>query len=200
VRIVTPSADNLTAAAAVIHDGQIVAYPAESMYGLGVDPFNETAVNRLYTAKGRDTKNPTLIIVSDYDQLDTVVTQVSDAARKYMLTFWPGPLTLVLPASPRLVRGLLGENGRVAVRMPQSEIARQLCTAVGHAITSTSANRSGMPAARSAQEVTIEGVDLVLDGGILLDGEPSTVFDPDKGIVYREGAISAHSLVVAVPS
>ena len=199
MHVVAPDETGLKEAAAAIQRGEIVAYPTETVYGLGVDPFQDAAIERLYAAKARSAKSPVLLIVGDFSQLDDVVGPISDQARKYMEIFWPGPLTLILPASPKLSRLLNAGAGRIGVRMPACEIARSLCIAAGRAITSTSANISGQPAALSVAGLDVPNVSVAVDGGILDHSATSTVFDPDSGVVYREGVIAAAHLVAALP-
>jgi L-threonylcarbamoyladenylate synthase len=187
--------EQIAAAAAAIRRGEVVVYPTETVYGLGADPFSETAVRKLYEIKERDAANPVLLIVDGLDQLREVVREVSAAAEAYARRFWPGPLSMLFPRSRNLPDVLTGGLDEVCVRWTSHSLARSLCREVGHAITSTSANRSGQPAARSLEEVKIEGLGAKVDGGVLPPSAPSTVFDPATGRILREGAISAEALL-----
>lgn len=198
MKIVLPEPDGFALAAEAIRAGEIVAYPTETVYGLAVDPFSETAVEKLFHAKGRDSASPILLVVADEAQLKHVAAAISSNARRYMETFWPGPLSLLFPKAQRIVASLTHGNEKIGVRCPSCPTARLLCLSVGHAVTSTSANRSGMPAARSVDEIDVPDVAIAIDGGRLESEFPSTVFDPDLRIVHREGAISAKQLLVAV--
>lgn len=189
--------EQIAGAAAAIRRGEVVVYPTETVYGLGTDPFSESAVRRLYAIKERDAANPVLLIVDGLDQLREVVREVSVTAEAYARRFWPGPLSMLFPRSRRLPEVLTGGLDEVCVRWTSHPLARSLCREVGHAITSTSANLSGQPAARSLEEVKLEGLGGKVDGGLLPPSLPSTVFDPSTGSILREGAISAEVLLRA---
>jgi len=186
--------EGIARAARAVRDGVVVAYPTETVYGLGADPFSDAAVHRLFEVKRRDPGNPVLLIVADLDQLERVVARVSDKARAYAEAFWPGPLSLLLPKAEALADAVTAGRDKVCVRCPASATARSLCEAVGSAVTSTSANRSGEPPARSLADVGLRGVAFGVDGGLLAPSLPSTVFDPDLGQVLREGVISSAQL------
>lgn len=194
MKIVAPTPDGVAQAAALVRAGEIVAYPTETVYGLAADPFSVTAVEKLFSVKGRADTNPVLLIAADLEQVERVVSAISTQARKLIEQFWPGPLSLVLPKADDVPLALCGGGANVCVRVPACETARALCRAVGHAITSTSANASGAPAARGPHAIDLEGVALCIDGGTLAPSLPSTVFDPDTGVVYREGAVPAPQL------
>lgn len=195
MRVVLPTAENLTEAAALIRAGEVVAYPTETVYGLACDPFSTTAIEKLFAAKGRAESNPVLLIASNIDQVIQVVATISDNARTYADRFWPGPLSMLFPKSDRVPAALCAGGPNVCVRIPAHETARALCVAVGHAITSTSANKSGEPPATSPHEIDLPGVALCIDGGTLPPSQPSTIFDPDTRTILREGAISKTSLL-----
>ena len=189
------SESQIAFAAAALRRGEVIVYPTETVYGLGADPFSEQAVRRLYAIKERDGANPVLLIVDGMDQLGEVVREVSAAAAAYAQRFWPGPLSMLFPKSPRLPDVLTGGQDKICVRWTSHPVARMLCREVGHAITSTSANISGQPPARSPAEVKLEGLGAMIDGGVLPPSAPSTVFDPETGRILREGAVSAEDLL-----
>ncbi len=195
MRIVASTAENMVEAAALVRAGEIVAYPTETVYGLAVDPFSVTALEKLFAVKGRAETNPVLLIVSNIDQVIQVVSTISDDARTYADRFWPGPLSMLFPKSDRIPAALCAGGPKVCVRIPAHETARALCAAVGHAITSTSANKSGKPPATSPHEIDFPGVALCIDGGTLPPSQPSTIFDPDTRTILRKGAISSESLI-----
>ncbi len=181
-------------AARVLVGGGIVAYPTDTFYGLAVDPRNAAAVQKLFAAKGRDAGRPTPLIASTADQAEQCV-EFNDAARALAARFWPGPLSLVLPARGTLQRTALGGHQTAAIRVPAQPVAQALAGALGCCITATSANTSGQPAARSCQEMDaalLEHIDLVLDGGATPGGAPSTIADltSDAPRLVRAGAIS----------
>lgn len=195
MNFVPPTSAGIAAAAEAIRAGEVVAYPTETVYGLAVDPFNEQALERLVAVKGREEGKPVLLIVAEPDQASRLTDgPLTPRAAACAAAFWPGPLSLVLPGNPALSRMLLNGEGRVCVRCPSCETARALCRAAGGPLTSTSANRSGEAPARCAAEADLPGVALVLDGGALAPSPPSTVFDPERGIVLREGAVALDEL------
>ncbi|NUM56861.1 MAG: threonylcarbamoyl-AMP synthase [Candidatus Hydrogenedentes bacterium] len=195
MRLVPPTPECIDEAAAIIRAGGVVAYPTETVYGLAADPFSVAAIESLFAMKGRSESNPILLIAANMEQVERIVSKISPDARAYMDRFWPGPLSLLLPKSDELPASLCAGGPKVCVRIPSSETARALCRAVGHAITSTSANRSGAPAPSAAATIELDGVALCIDGGALPPSLPSTVFDPDLRIVHRPGAVSDSTLL-----
>jgi L-threonylcarbamoyladenylate synthase len=179
---------------------EVVAHPTETVYGLAVNPFSVAALDRLFAIKGRDPGRPLVLIVSGMDQVQMVARFISPRAREYMKQFWPGPLSLVLPRQPSLPPVLTGGGDKICVRCSSSEVARELCRLFERPLTSTSANLTGHPPAQSAAEVKLTGVAVLIDGGRLDEALPSTVFDPDEMIVYREGAITKRMLDATVVS
>lgn len=186
--------ESIRAAAKAIKSGQVVAYPTETVYGLGADPFSEKALDRLFEIKGRDKSNPVLLIVANEQQLMDVVAEIPPEAQACMKAFWPGPLCLVLPKKRRVPEALTAGSDRVCVRQTSSKIARCLCIEVGHAITSSSANRSGESPARSASEIDLPGLAAIIDGGTLAPASPSTIYDPYANRILRAGSITADKL------
>jgi L-threonylcarbamoyladenylate synthase len=172
----------------------VVAYPTETVYGLAVDPFQPAAIEALFQAKGRPDANPVLLIVSNECQLDGITGQLSADARACMARFWPGPLSLLLPAAPGQHPAIAPEGGKVCVRCPGLELARMLCDAVGGPVTSTSANLSGEPPATTVDGCATLNLSAILDGGPTGSSVPSTIYDPDERRVLRAGAISANEL------
>jgi len=193
-----PDAEGFSAAVAALQSDAVIAYPTETVYGLGVNPFSDKALDALFTVKARERDKPVLLIVDAFAQIEKYVNHVSHAARLCMEKFWPGPLSLVLPAVPGLPDCLTDSQGHLCVRCPDHPVARQLCRFWGGAITSTSANVSGQPPARCAIDAALPGVALVLDAGALHTLPPSTVFDPETGQVLREGPVTLEMLTEAV--
>jgi L-threonylcarbamoyladenylate synthase len=194
MEIVAPTPSGIARAADALRHGGIVAYPSETVYGLGVDPFSDQALDALFAVKGRDAGTPVLMIVSNLDQLTEIVDTVSPRAEAYAKAFWPGPLSLLFPGASRLPEALRGEDGCVCVRWTSSESAAALCDAFGGAIVSTSANKTGDAPAMSADAIDPVGIAVCLDGGTLAPSLPSTVLDPETGEVLREGAIGRDAL------
>ena len=188
-----PDTAGIEQAAAILRIGGVVAYPTETVYGLAADPFNEAALDRLFALKGRAENHPVLLVIAAIDQLAPLLTEVSPRAQRCIAEFWPGPLSLLLPAAPNLPQRI-APNRRVCVRWTAHPVAQALCRAYGSAITSTSANQTGAPPARSVDELALSGIGAVIDGGILPPAQPSTVYDPDTDTIIREGTISGKSL------
>ncbi|OGG51523.1 MAG: threonylcarbamoyl-AMP synthase [Candidatus Handelsmanbacteria bacterium RIFCSPLOWO2_12_FULL_64_10] len=198
-----PDLDALRAAAEAIRDGGVIAYPTETVYGLGVDPLQEGGVRRVFGLKGREAEKALILLIRGGQDLAVVASGVTEAARRLMEAFWPGPLTLALKASPGLPEALLGGGETVAVRVSSHPVARALTDLVGGPITSTSANRSGQPPARSALEVGAifgEEIDLIVDGGPSAEDRPSTVVDVSGPlpILLREGKIGVETIEAVV--
>ncbi len=189
--------EGIAKAIEALHAGQVVAYPTETVYGLGVDPFQDSAMDKLFKVKQRDANKPVLLIVANKGQLNGVVSEISEKAARYMEEFWPGPLSLLLPKADELPDKVTAGSEKVCVRCPASKTAKLLCEAFGGAITSTSANLSGSAAARSLSQIMLPGVLFGLDGGTLELNPPSTVFDPDTGQVFREGVVLEEDLLLS---
>ncbi len=197
--IALPTLQNINQAADIIKNGGLIAYPTETVYGLGADPYNAEAIQKIFTAKGRAEDKGIILLIRGADDFSTLVRTVSPTAQILIEAFWPGPLTLVFRANRNLSPALLGGRDTVALRHSSSPIATQLLTALGGPLTSTSANRSTEPPARSAYEVENalgEHLDLILDGGPSGSTLPSTLVDvsADRAILLREGAIPAQKL------
>ena len=189
-----PSRAAIRRACEVLRGGGVIVYPTETVYGLGADALHVRGIGRVYAIKGRDVGKPLGLVVSDEKMLREVVTEIPEVARALMRRFWPGPLTLVFGASDEVPREVLGGGETVAVRISSSPVVRELLDLYGRPLTATSANRSGVRPARSAQEAMEQvgaEVDLILDGGPSEDEVPSTVVDVSEGEmrVLRVGKI-----------
>ena len=175
-------------------------YPTDTFYGLGADPGNPVAVRRLFEIKGRQAGQPILLLIRDASEVRDWASEINPAAERLMKKFWPGPLTLVFKAKPDVMAELTGATATIGLRVPGNELTRQLLASLGTALTGTSANFSGRPSPRTAQEAAdaIGGmVDLVLDGGRAEGGNPSSVVDvsADAPKVIREGVISSREIL-----
>ncbi|MFZ5776110.1 MAG: L-threonylcarbamoyladenylate synthase [Thermodesulfobacteriota bacterium] len=178
----------------VLREGGVVAFPTETYYGLAVDPFNQAALSRLFALKRRQPDKPVLLLIENPGQLAALVSSIPKPYGLLMERLWPGPLTLVFPASAALPDMLTGYSGTVGVRFSPHPVARRLAAAFGQPITATSANFSGQPAATSAVGVIDQlgpDVDLVLDGGETPGGMGSTVIgcEDDAIRLIRDGVI-----------
>ena len=195
-----PSDEDYRRAVAVLAQGGIVAFPTETYYGLAVDPFNEKALTDLFRLKGRPLHKPFLVLIQDETQLLSLVSSIPPAYRPLMQAFWPGPLTLVFPAVARLSSVLTGDGDGIGVRISPHPVARAFGQMWGRPMTATSANLSGMPAARTADEVRQffgDAVTCILDGGQTPGGMSSTVVGLDQGELQliRAGVIEFSSLI-----
>jgi L-threonylcarbamoyladenylate synthase len=195
------STRSLRAAAARLRRGELVAFPTETVYGLGANALDARAVAKIFAAKGRPSDNPIIVHVSDRKMLRRVVKSVPAAAAALMRRFWPGPLTLIL-SKKSLVPSLVTSGlDTVAVRMPEG-VARDLVAAAGVPIAAPSANVSGRPSPTTARHVAEDfpGV-FVLDGGSTKYGVESTVvaLEPHP-VVLRQGAVTEEELRILLPS
>jgi L-threonylcarbamoyladenylate synthase len=194
MRMLTASRDALAQAVQVLRAGGVVAYPTDTLYGLAVDPRNASAVERLFELKGRNATAAIPLIAATVEQAQAA-GEFSPAHLQLARAFWPGPLTIVVPAKPSIAPLLLGGGSTIAVRVPAHAVAKGLAAQLEGCITSTSANRSGQAPATTAQQVTTDlgdAIDLVLDGGPSPGGPPSTIVDLADGRVrlVRAGAVS----------
>ena len=198
-----PEEAALAAAAAVIRRGGLVVFPTETVYGLGADGLNEEAVHRIYQAKGRPSDNPLILHIAGKEELEGLVREVTPPAQILMERFWPGPLTLVLPKNPLVPDVVTGGLDTVAVRMPDSAVARRLIERAGVPLAAPSANVSGRPSPTDAQAVMADlngRVDLILDAGPCEIGLESTVVDcsGERPVLLRPGGITREMLEAAV--
>jgi L-threonylcarbamoyladenylate synthase len=190
----TPQSTVIDAGAKAIRAGGIVAIPTDTLYGLAADPFNADAIARLYRLKGREAERALPLIAADLDQIAATLGMLPILARLLAIRFWPGPLTLLMPAPERLPRQVSGGTGRVGVRVPGHAVARALCAASGTPLTATSANKTGEPPTNQPDEVAAtlgHGIDVLLDAGVTPGGPPSTIVDATDAVprVIRQGAI-----------
>lgn len=197
-----PAAKEYARAADVLEQGGIVAFPTETFYGLAVDPFNEEAVAALFRLKKRSLQKPLLVLAQNEFQLATLTSSVPTLYRALMQRFWPGPLTLVFPASATLPRMLTGGGLGVAIRISPHPVAQRLLAVWGRPVTATSANLSGGPAACTAEDVRRifeASVKCVLDGGETPGGMSSTVVGLEGGRLrlIRAGAVDFSAVLQA---
>lgn len=199
-RVVKADAANIRKAASIIKDGGVVAFPTETVYGLGCDTFNERAALEVYRIKRRPSSNPLIAHVLDVPMAKRVVIGWDVRCQKLAEAFWPGPLTLVLPRRAEVAPSSIGGRSTVAVRSPAHPVARQLLEATGTPISAPSANRSGRISPTKAEHVADEFADepelLVLDGGSAVVGLESTVLDLSRArpMVLRPGAVTREML------
>ncbi|MCU0249071.1 MAG: L-threonylcarbamoyladenylate synthase [Vicinamibacterales bacterium] len=190
-----PDRHTLHRAAALLRDGGVVAYPTDTLYGLAANPASAAAMAQLYRIKGRPVDLAIPLIASGTGQIEAAGGVLDPASRRLAEAFWPGPLTLVIPAWPQLDAHVHAGRGTVAIRVPDLPVARLLADACGWPITSTSANRSGDPATEDpdAVRVALGGLlDGLIDAGPSPGGEPSTIVDASGAVpvLIRAGAVS----------
>lgn len=186
--------DRERVAECIKHQG-VVAYPAETVYGLGGDAFSEEAVRRIRLLKGRCGDEPFLVLISDRRRLGQLADRISAEAEVLMEEFWPGPLTIVFRAAAGAPGSVCSARGTIGVRISPHPVCRAIVEAVNIPLVSTSANPGGRPPARTAGEVCDyfhKSVDLIIEGESGGSGQPSTVVDvSSKNIrLLREGAVS----------
>ncbi len=175
-----PASDPICQAAAAIRNQGVVVFPTRCLYGLGADARDPAAIQKIFQIKHRPDTNPLLILVGRPADLETLVTDIPDAAQKLIRAVWPGGLTLVFKAAPGVSSLLTAGTGRIGVRIPSHPVARALVRAAGGPITGTSANLSSAPGCSRIPDLPhelIRAVDLVLDAGPLKGGTGSTVLD-----------------------
>ena len=195
--------EDIQQAAEIIKEGGLVAFPTETVYGLGADALNPEAVGKVYAAKGRPSDNPMIVHISSKNDLSYLTFEITDDIRKLMDDFWPGPLTMVVPAAPVVPRVTTGGLDTVAVRMPSDPVAAALITSSETPIAAPSANLSGRPSPTSARHVIddLDGrIDAIIQGGDCQVGIESTVVDMTGAVpaVLRPGIITAERLSQAL--
>ena len=190
-------------AIAALRAGELVVFPTETFYGIAADPFSSTALAKLFAIKGRDPQKPIALIAADASMAFSVASEISSIARVLAKAFWPGPLTIVLPARAGFPPQLVGPDGGVGVRVSPHPIAHALSEGLGRPITATSANRSGEEPAtttRAARESLGDKVKVYLEGGTLHASAPSTVISSDTSgyRIIRAGAIAEREIVAVL--
>lgn len=190
-------------AAVWLRRGYPVVFPTDTVYGVGVLPFDEAAIARLYAVKGRPASKGIPILLADPADLETVAAEIPPAAQALIARHWPGPLTLVVPRAPGLPDAI-SPNANIAVRIPNHAIARVLIREAGGAVATTSANLSGDEPARSGEAAlaALAGlVAAVLDDGPAPGDSPSTIVDctTPRPVILREGPLSAADLGLEDP-
>jgi len=192
--IISQTTDNLRQITATIAGCGVIAFRTDTFYGLGADPFKASAVQKIRELKGREDDKPILIVISETKEIDRLVPFRAKAFDDLAKRFWPGALTIIGQAAAELPNQLTVGTKTVGVRLPDDDRVRALIAACGGALTATSANVSGQPAARTAAEVESyfgQQVDLIVDGGTTTSESPSTVVDATTSELklVREGVI-----------
>ena len=195
--------DSLVIAAQAIKDGKLVAFPTETVYGLGADAFNPAAVARIFQEKERPSFDPLIVHISSVEQLPLLTRAITPTVLKLAESFWPGPLTLVLPKQPGVHDIVTSGLDTVAIRMPNHEVALKLITLSGTAIAAPSANKFGQLSPTHHKHVTkqLKGVEYVIQGGNTSVGIESSVVAVEEGRIQilRPGKITAADIRAVLP-
>ena len=183
----------------ILRAGGLVAFPTETVYGLGADALDEAASAKIYAAKGRPSDNPLIVHIADMDAVYKLASEVPEAAVKLADKFWPGPLTMILKKSDIVPESITGGLGTVAIRMPSHKVAAELIRSSGVYIAAPSANTSGKPSPTLASHVIkdLSGkIDMIIDGGSVGIGLESTIVDmsEDIPVILRPGYITKEML------
>lgn len=196
-------ADALQKAGKIIKAGGLVAFPTETVYGLGGDALNPASSQKIYEAKGRPSDNPLIVHIATMEALPALVEEMPAAAKKLANLFWPGPLTMIFKKSDLVPRETTGGLDTVAVRMPVHDVALDFIEAAGGYVAAPSANRSGRPSPTTAAYVAedMEGrIEMILDGGQATLGLESTIVDltVEPPMILRPGFVTEEMLAVAL--
>ncbi len=189
----------LTKAGSIIREGGLVAFPTETVYGLGGDALNPESSRKIYAAKGRPSDNPLIVHVASMEDVEAIVDEVPEAAYRLAEAFWPGPLTMIMNKNDKVPHETTGGLDTVAIRMPNNEIALELIRQSGGYIAAPSANTSGRPSptlARYCVEDLSGKIEMIIDGGQVGIGLESTIVDltSEEPMILRPGYITQDML------
>ena len=198
-RVKETRADNISDAVAALGRGDVIVFPTETLYGLGADALNFTAVEKVFQLKGREPNNPFPVLVADRSMLNSLVANIPPLAETLMERFWPGPLTLVLPARHDIPPPLVNSTGAIGVRISSQPIATEIVRMLGRPVTATSANPSGQAGAQTlaqARDYFTGKIKIFIDGGALPSQTGSTVaaVAGNKITIIRAGEIAKSEL------
>lgn len=191
--------DAIKKAGDILKAGGLVAFPTETVYGLGGNALDPQASMKIYAAKGRPSDNPLIVHIAELEQLEKITTEIPEGARILAEKYWPGPLTMILPKADIVPRETTGGLDSVAVRFPSDRVAQELIKAGGGFVAAPSANTSGRPSPTMAEHVEEDlgdAIDMIIDGGQVGIGLESTIVDftEDVPVVLRPGYISLEML------
>lgn len=197
--LLLPDPEDIAAAARLLAAGELVAFPTETVYGLGADAANPRAVRAIFAAKGRPADHPVIVHLAGADQLDTWARRIPPGAHALAAAFWPGPLTLILPRAPQVADIVTGGQDSVGLRVPSHPVAQALLAAFGGGIAAPSANRFGRISPTTASHVVADlgdSIAAVVDGGACSIGIESTIvaFTDDEPVLLRPGGIGIDAL------
>ncbi len=196
--------EDFTEAVRILRSGGLVAFPTETVYGLGGNALDRTAATKIYAAKGRPSDNPLIVHIAEKEALRELAKDIPEVAWELAKRFWPGPLTMILKRSELVPDTTTGGLPTVAIRMPSDKIARMLITESGLYLAAPSANASGRPSTTKASHVyeDLAGrIELILDGGESLIGLESTIIDlsEEKPVILRPGFLSREEMLSLLP-
>jgi len=191
--------DVITSAAAIVSRGGVIAYPTETIYGLGADATNEQAIRRIFEIKGRNFNNPISLIIGHSQNVYPLVRKVTASAQKLMDAFWPGPLTIIFEAAGNVSPLLTADTGRIGIRLSGHDAARKIAGKAGKPLTATSANLSGSPECATADQVISQlgdRLDTIVDLGKTSGSVSSTIIDAttEQPVILRSGGISQEEI------
>jgi L-threonylcarbamoyladenylate synthase len=203
--ILQQTTDNLEQIGATIARGGVIAFRTDTFYGLGADPFNLSAVQKILELKGREDDKPILVVISHPEEINRLIPHRSKAFEDLTRRFWPGALTIIGRAADDLSEELTAGTQTVGVRLPNDDRVRALIDACGGVLTATSANVSGHPPSRTAVEVEKyfgQQIDVIVDGGVTTVESPSSVVDAttDEIKLVREGVVAWIDILSALDS
>lgn len=184
---------------AVLESKRVIAFPTDTFYGLGVNPMDEEAVAGIFIIKRRPSHKPLLVLVASLKQLDSLIGEITPDAKKLIRSLWPGALTLLFKASPRLPKNLTAGSGKIGVRLPANDFTLKFIESIGHPLTAPSANISGAENIRTAQGVHRalgSKIGLIVNGGPAPGEKESTVLDTTLSPpeILREGEVSKEQI------
>ncbi len=195
-----PDLKEIEKAVDFLRRGEVLAYPTETIYGIGADVFNKKAVKKIFDVKARDYGLPISILVADLEMLRTCVDYVPDVALSLMRRFWPGPLTILFPVNEKFPKELITNTGKIGIRISSNTIAAALVKCFGRPITTTSANRSGFPPSLNVRHIVKyfgDRIPCIIDGGECEPSRGSTVVDISEETmrIIRDGAVPADEVI-----
>ena len=194
-KLLKANEESISLACELIKRGEVVGVPTETVYGLAGDANNPEAIKKIFAAKGRPNDNPLIVHISSLDELDGIVREIPEDAKKLADAFWPGPLTIIMPKGEKVCKETTAGLDSVGVRMPENEIAREIISRSGVPFSAPSANISGKPSPTSAEDVFADmngKIPLIIDGGECKAGVESTVVSvlENTPIILRPGVVT----------
>ena len=198
-KLLKPNEESINLACQLLKQGEVVAVPTETVYGLAGNSTNPNAIKKIFEAKGRPSDNPLIVHIASLDMLDGIVREFNEDAQKLANAFWPGPLTIIMPKGPKVCKETSAGLDSVGVRMPSNEIARQIIKQSGVAFSAPSANLSGKPSPTTAEDVFADmngRIPLIIDGGNCDAGVESTVISvlETTPIILRPGIVTKEDI------